>query len=120
MAELAGAMDKLGNSADRVQVLFVTLDPEHDRPPVLERYLAGFDSRFLGLYGDEEGTQKIVSEFKAYSQKLAQASGEQTIEHSSGVYIFDPRGQLRLHAKANGDGGATIARGLSELLKIAA
>jgi|SRR5690349_555703 len=120
MAELAGAMEKLGDAAAHVQVLFVTLDPEHDSASVLERYLAGFDPRFLGLYGDERGTQEIVGEFKAYSQKLGDASGQHVIEHSGGVYIFDPRGQLRLHAKASGDGGAAIARDLNELLKAAA
>jgi protein SCO1/2 len=118
MAELAGAVKKLGKTAERVQVLFVTLDPERDTPSVLKQYLSGFDSQFLGLHGDDQATRKIVGEFKAFSQKQVGASPDQhTVDHSTGVYIFDPRGQLRLYAKASGDGGDALARDLSELLK---
>jgi protein SCO1/2 len=125
MAELARAMKKLGKAAEDVQVLFVTLDPEHDSPSALKQYLSGFNSQFLGLRGDDGAVRELVSEFKAFSQKRAEAPagdqrGQHTIEHSSGVYIFDPRGQLRLYAKSSGDGGDAIARDLGELLKPAA
>lgn len=125
MAELASAVKKLGKAAEDVQVLFVTLDPERDSPSALKQYLSGFNSQFLGLRGSDEATLELVSEFKAFSQKQAEAPsgdqrGQHTIEHSSGIYIFDPRGQLRLYAKSSGDGGDALARDLSELLKPAA
>jgi protein SCO1/2 len=121
MAQITAALEKLGPAAERVQVLFVTLDPERDTPTVLKQYLSGFNPRFLGLYGDDETTRKIVADFKAFSERQAggHPSGH-TVDLSTGVYIFDPRGQLRLYANAISDGGEALARDLAELLKTAA
>ncbi|HET7061227.1 MAG TPA: SCO family protein [Nitrosospira sp.] len=121
MAQVAAALEKLGPAAGRVQVLFVTLDPERDTPSVLKQYLSGFNPRFLGLYGDDETTQETASQFKVFSQRQgAESSGDHTVDHSTGVYIFDPQGQLRLYANAISDGGDALARDLAQLLKAAA
>ncbi|MDE2366654.1 MAG: SCO family protein, partial [Betaproteobacteria bacterium] len=104
MAELAGAMKKLGRDAERVQVLFVTVDPERDTPETLKQYLSAFDPAFLGLYGDAQATKDIVGEFKAVYQKQAGTSADtHTVEHSAGIYIFDTKGQLRLYASGGGN-----------------
>lgn len=121
MAELAAAMERLGKTAERVQVLFVTLDPERDTPSVLKQYLSGFNPGFLGLYGDDEATRKMIAEFKTFSQRQsAESPDDYAVDHSTGVYIFDPHGQLRLYARAKSDGGNALARDLAELLRTAA
>jgi protein SCO1/2 len=97
LADLAGVMKKLGKDAERVQVLFVTLDPERDTPAVLSRYVPAFDPRFLGLYGDAAATQRAAKEFKIFYEKRAgSAPGAYTIDHSGQTYVFDPLGRLRL------------------------
>ncbi len=120
MAEIAGAMKKLGKQAERVQVLFVTLDPERDSPATLRQYLSAFDPAFLGLYGDDQATREIASEFKAFYQKQAGTSpSHHTVDHSTGIYIFDPLGKLRLYA-TKGNGGDSLARDIAELLRTTA
>src|SRR5471032_1160036 len=64
MAEMANVMKELGPQADKVQVLFVTVDPARDTPQILSQYVPAFDKRFLGLYGDEAATSKVAKEFK--------------------------------------------------------
>jgi protein SCO1/2 len=118
MAEIASAMQKLGKDAGRVQVLFITVDPERDTPDTLKQYLSAFDPAFLGLYGDAGATQEIAKEFKIVYQKRAGTSSDHhTMDHSAGVYIFDPKGQLRLYASGNGNGGDILAHDIAELLR---
>ena len=69
LAELAEVMKKLGPDADRVQVLFVTVDPERDTPELLGKYVPAFDPRFAGLYGDAVATERTAKEFKIIYQK---------------------------------------------------
>lgn len=99
MLELAGVMKQLGKDADRVQVLFVTVDPARDTPQVLKQYVPAFNPTFLGLYGDADATAKVAKEFRIVYQKQPDAgSNNYTVDHSAGTYIFDPQGRLRLFA----------------------
>jgi len=95
MLEVAGAMKKLGPEADRVQVLFVTLDPERDTPELLGKYVTAFDPRFIGLRGDLAATQRAAKEFKIYFEKR-KVGDSYTIDHSGQSYVIDPKGRLRL------------------------
>src|SRR5471032_2021214 len=70
MAELATVMKDLGPQADKVQVLFVTVDPQRDTQALLAQYVPAFDSRFLGLYGNDAATEKVAKEFKVFFQKV--------------------------------------------------
>ena len=70
MSDLATVMQQLGPLADRVQVLFVTLDPERDNAEFLSRYVPAFDPRFLGLLGDKAATDKVAQEFRVFYQKI--------------------------------------------------
>src|SRR5208283_5387511 len=70
MADLATVMKELGPDADRLQVLFVTLDPERDTPHVLSAYVPAFDRRFLGLYGSPDETASVAREFKVFYEKV--------------------------------------------------
>jgi protein SCO1 len=97
LAELAEVMKSLGSDADRVQVLFVTVDPQRDTPGVLAKYVTAFNPRFLGLYGDAAATRRAAKEFKVFYEKQeGSAPGEYTMDHSAGTYVLDPRGRLRL------------------------
>jgi protein SCO1/2 len=97
LAQTAQAMQALGADADKVQVLFVTVDPERDTPEVLAKYVSAFDPRFLGLYGDAEATRRAAKEFKIFYEKgSASAPGNYSMDHSAQTYVLDPQGRLRL------------------------
>lgn len=98
-AELAQVMQALGSDADRVQVLFVTLDPERDTPAVLAQYVSAFDRRFLGLYGNAEQTRRVAEEFKIFYRKRPGVAGAYSLDHSAQAYVIDPRGRLRLFVR---------------------
>jgi len=116
LAALAEAMKRLGPDADRVQVLFVTVDPERDDPALLKQYVPAFDSRFLALRGDADATARTAKEFKVIYQKVPGATpGRYTMDHSAGTYIFDPQGRLRIYV-SNGQGPDVFAHDLRELL----
>jgi protein SCO1/2 len=120
LAALAEAMKQLGSDADRVQVLFVTIDPARDTPALLGQYVPAFDPRFLGLFGDDEATQKVAREFKIIYQKQPGATPDTyTMDHSAGTYIFDPQGRLRLFVN-HGQGPEVFAHDLREILRTTA
>ena len=117
LVALADAMKQLGPDADRVQVLFVTIDPERDTPALLSQYVPAFDPRFLGLYGDADATARTAKEFKIIYQKVPGAApGSYTMDHSAGKYIFDPQGRLRLYV-SNAQGSKVFTHDLRELLQ---
>ena len=95
LADLAGVVKTLGPEGDRVQVLFVTVDPERDTPEALAKYVAAFDPRFIALRGDLAATQRVAKEFKIYFEKRKQGDSY-TIDHSAQSYVIDPQGRLRL------------------------
>lgn len=97
MADLRRAMELLGKDADRVQVLFVTVDPERDTPDVLAQYVPAFHPSFLGLYGDAAATAKVADTFKVVYQKQPTKSGY-NVDHTAGTYLIDAAGKVRLLA----------------------
>jgi protein SCO1/2 len=116
MVELKEVMRKLGPDANKVQVLFVTLDPERDTQQALAQYVPAFDSRFLGLYGDPATTQKTAKDFKVFYEKRAgEKPDSYTIDHTAASYVFDPEGRLRLFVKH--DQVATLTDDIRTLLK---
>jgi len=117
MMEMTAVLQQLGADAKRVQMLFVTVDPERDTRELLARYVPAFDPSFLGLYGDRELTAKTAKEFRIFYQKQAGSTpGNYTVDHTAGSYVFDPQGRVRLFARY-GDGGANLAADLRVLLK---
>jgi protein SCO1/2 len=95
LADLATVLKTLGPDAERVQVLFVTVDPERDTPAQLAQYVGAFDPRFLALRGDPAATQRVAKDFKIYFEKRKQGDSY-TIDHSAQSYVIDPQGRLRL------------------------
>jgi protein SCO1/2 len=118
LTEMQQVMTLLGPQADKVQVLFVTVDPERDTAAILKQYVPAFDSRFLGLRpADEAALEKVTKDFKVYYQKVpGTSSGSYTMDHMAGSYAFDPEGRLRLYIK-HAQGAETLAQDLKELLK---
>ena len=99
LADLKSAVAQLGDDGRRVQVLFVTLDPERDTPEVLTQYVTAFDPNFLGLYGDAESTARVAREFKVFYQKVPGSRPDNySVDHTAAIYMFDPRGRLRVLA----------------------
>jgi protein SCO1/2 len=116
MAEMASVMQQLGPQADKVQVLFVTVDPERDTPALLSKYVPSFDTRFLGLVGDKAQTEKIAKDFKVFYQKVpGKEPGSYTMDHAAGSYVFDPQGRIRLFVR-HGQGAEPIVHDLKLLL----
>ncbi len=114
LADAAQAMKALGKDADRVQVLFVTVDPERDTAAVLSKYVPAFDARFIGLTGDTAAVQKAAKEFRIYYEKRAgKASGEYSVDHSAQSFVLDPQGRLRLFVRHD-----RIAQDLAEDLRM--
>ncbi|MDE2598275.1 MAG: SCO family protein [Rhodocyclaceae bacterium] len=112
----AAAMKLLGDDADKVQVLFVTLDPARDTPAVLSRYAPAFNPSFLGLYGNEAETAAAAKEFKVFFQKQPGSTPETyTIDHTAASYAIDPQGRLRLYIK-HGETPEQIAADIKLLL----
>ena len=116
MGELALAMKELGKDAERVQVLFITVDPERDTPALLAKYVPAFDPSFLGLYGDADATARTAKEFKIFFQKQPLAGGGYTVDHSAGTYVYDTAGRLRLFS-AYGQGGQKMLHDIRLLLQ---
>ncbi|MFZ6648789.1 SCO family protein [Undibacterium sp. TJN25] len=117
MAEMANVMKQLGPDADKVQVLFVTIDPERDTQALLANYVPAFDPRFLGLYGDKAATEKVAKEFKVFYQKVpGKTQDSYTMDHTAGSYVFDPQGRIRLFLR-NEQGAEPIVHDLKLLLQ---
>lgn len=97
MHKLAMAMEGLGQEAQQVQVIFVTLDPKRDTPSILRQYVPAFHPTFLGMYADEHTTDATAKEFKVfYKHQTPDTSGFYTVDHMGPSYVFDPQGRLRL------------------------
>ena len=118
LTEMQQVMTLLGPLSDKVQVLFVTVDPQRDTAAILKQYVPAFDPRFLGLRPvDDAALEKVAKDFKIYYKKVPGTSaGSYTMDHTAGSYAFDPEGRLRLYIK-HAQGPETLAHDLKELLK---
>ncbi|QJD99265.1 SCO family protein [Massilia forsythiae] len=116
MADMAAAMQKLGPLADKVQVAFITLDPERDTRELLASYAPAFDKRFVGLYGTLDQTAKVAKDFKVFYAKVPGATPTTyTIDHTAGSYVFDRDGRLRLFVR-HGTSPDAIVHDIRQLL----
>jgi protein SCO1/2 len=120
MVEMAQVAKALGADADKLQVLFVTVDPERDTQQVLAQYVPAFHPGFLGLYGDAEATARAAKEFKVYYSKQPGKGSDRgrsySVDHSAGTFILDRHGRLRLFAQY-GQGAEAILHDVRLLLR---
>jgi protein SCO1 len=116
LAEIAEVKQKLGADGDKVQSVFVTVDPERDTPEVLGAYVAAFGRDFVALRGTLEQTQAAAKEFKVFFAKVpGKTEGSYTMDHTAGSFVFDPKGQVRLFVR-NGSGAEAMAQDVRLLL----
>jgi protein SCO1/2 len=116
MAELAQVKKTLGAAGDRVQGIFVTVDPERDTPQVLKAYLGSFDPSFVALRGTLEQTKAVAKEFKVFYAKVpGKTEGSYTVDHTAGSYVLDATGRVRLFVRY-GTGADALAADLKMLL----
>jgi len=117
LSTAAEALRRLGPDAARVQVLFVTIDPERDTAELLSRYVPAFHPSFLGLYGDAEATARAAKEFKVLYRKVpGQTPDTYTMDHTAGMYLLDPQGRLRVF-ESHGQSADALAHDMAELLR---
>ncbi|GHC92980.1 photosynthetic protein synthase I [Pseudorhodoferax aquiterrae] len=95
LARAAQAKSLLGDLGSRVQVIFVTVDPERDTPQVLKAYTTAFDPSFLGLHGTLEETAALAKDFKAHYKKVP-TGASYTMDHTALTYVYDPASMLRV------------------------
>lgn len=118
LTEMDEALKLLGPKADKVQVIFITVDPERDTASVLAQYVPAFNPRFVGLRpADEAGLEKVAKDFRVYYKKVPGLKpGSYTMDHSAGSYVFDQNGQLRLYIK-HAQGPEVLAHDLKNILQ---
>lgn len=116
MSDLKQTMKLLGDKAEEVQVLFVTVDPERDTQEVLAQFVPGFDPRFIGLRGTPAEVAANLAEYKVYAAKVEETGQSgYTMDHSAGLYVFDKTGAPRIYI-GYGEKPANIAHDLQLLL----
>lgn len=116
MVELAEVKRSLGADSDRLQGIFITVDPERDTPEVLRAYMANFDPGFLALRGSPEQLAAVAKDFKVYYKKVdGQTPTSYTMDHSAGSYVYDPQGRLRVYNRY-GSGAQALAADVQALL----
>ena len=117
MAELAQVKKQLGADGERIQGVFITVDPERDTPEVLKGYLQNFDPSFVALRGTPEQTLATAKAFKIFYEKVpGKTPGSYTINHTAASYVFDPQGRVRLYVRY-GSGAEALAADFRQLLQ---
>jgi protein SCO1/2 len=116
MAELAEAKKQLGAQGDKLQVVFVTVDPERDTPQLLKGYMANFDPTFIALRPTPEQLAATAKDFKVYYKKAeGKTPTSYTMDHSAASYVYDTHGKLRLYTRY-GTGPQALVSDLKLLL----
>lgn len=117
MAELAQVKKLLGTDGDKLQAVFITVDPERDTPELLKAYMGNFDPTFVALRPTLDQLPQVAKDFKVYYKKVdGKTPGSYTMDHSAGSYIFDSQGRIRLYNRY-GSGAEALASDIRLLLK---
>lgn len=117
MSELVEVRKLLGKDGERVQALFVSVDPERDTPEVLKAYMANFDPSFLALYTTPANLEATAKDYKVYFKKVdGKTATSYTVDHTAGSYVYDTQGKLRLYTRY-GTGAAPLAADIKLLLQ---
>lgn len=116
LAELAEVKRSLGADGERVQGIFVTVDPERDTAPLLKAYLNSFDPSFVALRGSEEQTKAMAKDFKIFYAKVPGKTPESyTMDHTAASFIYDTQGRVRVFSRY-GSGAQALADDIKILL----
>jgi len=110
MAEMAEVKRKLGAEGERLQVVFVTVDPERDTPEVMKAYMEAFDPAFVALIPTPEELAAMAKDYKVYYKKVdGKTPTSYSMDHSAASYVYDPEGRLRLYARYGAGADAMLA-----------
>ena len=117
LQSIADALERLGNLADRVQPLFITVDPKRDTPAVIGEYVRNFDPRIIGLTGSAEAIAAVAHEYRVYYavQRTGDGPDDYLMDHSAVIYVMNPDGKLARMLAGN-ISGAQLAAKLRPLL----
>ena len=116
LQEFVEVKQALGADGNKLQAIFVSLDPERDTPQVLKAYLANFDESFVGLHGTPDEIAAVAKDFKIFFKKVpGKTEGTYTLDHSAGTYLYDPQGHLRVYERY-GVGSQVLAQDVKALL----
>ncbi len=116
LTTMAQVVKLLGADGERLQVLFVTVDPQRDTQQLLSEYMPAFNPSFIGLRGDAATTERVMKDFRIFAQKQGDiAGGNYTVDHTAGTYAYDPQGRLRLYIR-HGETPQNIADDLRLLI----
>jgi protein SCO1/2 len=115
--QVAEAMDRLGPRADRVQPVFITIDPKRDTPPVMKQYVASFGPRIMGLTGTEAEIAAVAKEFRVYyaPHRTGDGPNDYTMDHSSVLYLLGPDGKFISPLRADA-GAEQLTADLNKML----
>ena len=118
MNEMAQVKKLLGTDGDKLQVVFISIDPERDTPEVLKAYMGSFDPTFTGLYAaSPDALAALAKDFKIYYKKVdGKTPTSYSMDHTAASYVYDPQGRLRLYARY-GIGPQAMADDIRLLLK---
>ena len=117
MTELAGIKKSLGAEGEKLQAVFISIDPERDTPEILKAYMGNFDPTFLALRPNPEQLAAIAKDFKIYYKKVeGKSPTSYSMDHSAGNYIYDTQGRLRLYSRY-GSGAEGLLSDIRMLLK---
>ena len=94
LTDLAQWMQMLGPDADKLNYVFVTVDPERDTPKVMHAYVSAFDPRIRGLTGTPEQIAKVTNEYRAYYKRIPTSDGGYVMDHTAILYVMDPNGSF--------------------------
>lgn len=90
--EVSEVLEKLGPDAEKVNAVFISVDPERDTPETLKAYLSSFNPRLKALSGDAEAIAKVAKAYRAYYRKVPLDQGGYTMDHTALVYLMDKNG----------------------------
>jgi protein SCO1/2 len=94
LTRMSGWLKALGPNADKINIVFISVDPERDTPAKLASYLSAFDPRIRGLTGTQAEVDKVADEYRVYHRKVPLAGGGYTMDHSAAIYVLDPKGSF--------------------------
>jgi len=104
MVELAQIKKTMGTDGDKLQVVFITVDPERDTPELLKAYMGNFDPTFIALRPTMDQLPQVAKDFKIYYKKVeGKTPGSYSVDHSAGSYVYDPKGNIRLYSRYGND-----------------
>jgi protein SCO1 len=117
LTNLSDALDKLGAKADRLQPLFITVDPKRDTPPVVKQYAAAFGPRIIGLTGSAEQIAAAAKAYRVYYAEHRTGTGpdDYSMDHSSVLYLMGPDGRFIAPLRAD-QTGPEMAAALTKLM----